>query len=251
MNALLVALVGLVGVIIGGFIEAYASSRASVRTAGRAAARLAADGLGQWIHAIEILKERAPSYPRDSTHNIHLALVLRGIHDSLGIEWWESNRAGLVGVAADSEWVELTAAAKSCDGILAGLATIGDVGMEVSDKRAEAQYDPTETQPSNAPAREASSGISNPEIARRVAETRQQMEQLRASVREGIREARLLHASIDYRLDLAPGVQQSFFSEGAKFEAAMRACRRIEIRNRHPLGLMDALRRHLARGQTG
>jgi hypothetical protein len=252
------ALVGFIGVLVGGFVAAYASARAEIRSQGRAAAGLAAEGLASWTDAVDLLKKRELSYPRDATYDVFMAIDLSAIRDLLTMEWWETNRAGLVGVASDDQWADLTAAGKASRGMLLRLSSIGDVGKEVWMRRAEVLVSRPPGSPSKGESTESPSNPSNhsePDAADSAFEATlagarkdiAKMKALGAELREKEFELRMTEALLDHRLYLVRDVQRSLVSAaGPKFAKAASVCHELEEANKGPLGLLGAIRRRLS-----
>ena len=157
------ALIGLLGVLVGGFVSAYATKRAEVRERTLVAARLAQEGLGRWAAAITYM-QRAPERLADKKddYDLYLAVEVHSLAEQLDDTWWREHGGRLAGAATKEQWQNLIAASKATVGLLRMIASIGDAGREALHRRLELQRAGSGTRKEAAPG----TGVSSDEPAR-------------------------------------------------------------------------------------
>lgn len=135
------AFIGILGVLVGGFVSAYATKRAEARGQALVAARLAQEGLGRWVDAIADMAQ-APERMADKgdDYELYLAMEVRSLEDQLDDAWWREHGARLAGAATKKQWHDLTAASRATGALLRMIASIGDAGREALDQLAELEH---------------------------------------------------------------------------------------------------------------
>jgi hypothetical protein len=214
ITAVIPAVVGLLGVVVGAYTSAHAIERTSIRRGAVSDARLAREGLGRWLQAIDVI-QKAPLRLADkgSDYDMYLAIELHSAREHLGDSWWREHGTKLVSVTTREQWDHLIGASWATDGLLMLIDSIGDAGNEAVERRVAMI----------AARQERSSPVDEDDTFRK------------------------LHELLDdHRLFVVRGVANSVIGAREKFQEAVEVCEVVDREytsnrwtHRHRLGIRD------------